>query len=527
MAKDFNTFNQVDYAGTTYRQNYAISNQRMACDLGRMILAANSNNKTGMETYYLNSVRYQKDAATSLRNLQNLGMVIDQNSVSEAFQKQEIVKTMMAQMHTLCVEGKPADAWKIYEENYSPLLDKMRSQMDKYLEAANNSAKEHVQKTNILKNTMYAVNICIAVIMVILLIVLSKKTVEFVTRPLQQLENSVSAMSEGRLDIVPAYDGQDEFGSLCNNFRKTNKILAEYVAEIQRFTQAISQRKLNYQSSVAFLGDFRKIGESLDNISKFLSNDMMQINSSAEQITKGAEQIAAVGQSLSQATVEQASSVTELASTINSVSEHVQANAAIAMKVRDGTNRLAVKVEKDSDFMEGVKQDMVQMQAMTGKISEIIKNIETLAFQTNILALNAAVEAARAGEAGKGFAVIASEIRQLASDSAVASKNTSELINKTIEMINISTEKSETAAANLQAISKAGRETAASVDKISEASNNQATSIAQIRQSINLISDVNQENSATAEESAASSEEVMGQMKMLKQLVDSFEYAKE
>lgn len=303
--------------------------------------------------------------------------------------------------------------------------------------------------------------------------------------------------------------------------------MAEYVAEIQRFTDAISQRKLNYQSSVVFLGDFKKIGESLANISKFLSKDMMQINSSAEQITKGAEQIAAVGQSLSQATVEQASSVTELASTINSVSEHVQANAAIAMQVRDGTNRLAVKVEKDSDFMEGVKQDMVQMQAMTGKISEIIKNIETLAFQTNILALNAAVEAARAGEAGKGFAVIASEIRQLASDSAAASKNTSELINRTVEMINISTEKSETAAANLQDISKAGRETAASVDKISEASNNQATSIAQIRQSINMISDVNQANSATAEESAASSEEVMGQMKMLKQLVDSFEYAKE
>ena len=253
---------------------------------------------------------------------------------------------------------------------------------------------------------------------------------------------------------------------------------------------------------------------------------MLQINSSAEQITKGAEQIAAVGQSLSQSTVEQASSVTELAATINTVSTHVQENARIAMQVREDTNELAGRVDEGSAFMAGVKQDMVQMQAMTGKISEIVKNIENIAFQTNILALNAAVEAARAGEAGKGFAVIAGEVRQLAGDSAAASKNTGELITRTIEMINSSAEKSATAAAQLEAISKNGRLAAGNIDKISQASNNQATSIAQIRQSINMINDAVQENSATAEESAASSEELMGQMKMLKQLVDSFEYTK-
>ena len=113
-----------------------------------------------------------------------------------------------------------------------------------------------------------------------------------------------------------------------------------------------------------------------------------------------------------------------------------------------------------------------------------------------------------------------------AGDSAASSKNTSALINQTIEMINTSTEKSATAAIKLEEISRAGKATAVKVNKISEASNNQATSIAQIRQSINLINDVVQQNSATAEESAASGEELMGQMQMLKQLVDSFEYTK-
>ena len=83
------------------------------------------------------------------------------------------------------------------------------------------------------------------------------------------------------------------------------------------------------------------------------------------------------------------------------------------------------------------------------------------------------------------------------------------------------------AAQKLREISLEGKKTASSIDEISDASNNQATSIAQIRQSINSISEVVQGNSATAEESAASSEELMGQMKMLKKLVDSFEYTKD
>jgi len=357
-------------------------------------------------------------------------------------------------------------------------------------------------------------------------VALNHRIVNFINVPLTQLETSVAAMRQGKLNALAAYDGDDELGSVCRNFRESNQVLGEYVTEVQKFAEAISRGKLNYQSKIEFLGDFKKIGTALEQLSENLSKDMLQINSSAEQITKGAEQIAAVGQSLSQSTVEQASSVTELAATINTVSTHVQENARIAMQVREDTNELAGRVDEGSAFMAGVKQDMVQMQAMTGKISEIVKNIENIAFQTNILALNAAVEAARAGEAGKGFAVIAGEVRQLAGDSAAASKNTGELITRTIEMINSSAEKSATAAAQLEAISKNGRLAAGNIDKISQASNNQATSIAQIRQSINMINDAVQENSATAEESAASSEELMGQMKMLKQLVDSFEYTK-
>lgn len=526
LANNFANFNKVDYSLASSRSDFAVGNQGTGRTLCKMILAAANNDPAKAETYYQESVKYQKSMEVSLLEMKALQDNIDQAAVTSTIKQQPQIKSIMNDLHKLCQEGKTREAWELYDGKYNPLLVDMRTKMDSLLEHADKSSIAHMQKAGVLRNTMYGASIFIGILMLAILVALNHRIVNFINVPLTQLETSVAAMRQGKLNSLAAYDGDDELGSVCRNFRESNQVLGEYVAEVQKYAEAISRGKLNYQSKIEFLGDFKKIGAALEQLSDNLSKDMLQINSSAEQITKGAEQIAAVGQSLSQSTVEQASSVTELAATINTVSAHVQENARIAMQVREDTNELAGRVDEGSAFMDGVKQDMVKMQAMSGKISEIVKNIENIAFQTNILALNAAVEAARAGEAGKGFAVIAGEVRQLAGDSAVASKNTSELITRTIEMINSSAEKSSTAASQLEVISKTGRLAANNIDKISQASNNQATSIAQIRQSINMINDAVQENSATAEESAASSEELMGQMKMLKQLVDSFEYTK-
>jgi methyl-accepting chemotaxis protein len=526
LARDFDTFSKADYVVASSRGDFAAANQGANNSLGKMIMAANWHDMAKSETFYQDSLVRQKDMENSLQKLAGVGAGTNQAAVAETLKYEKNLHEMIQELHKLCVAGKTEEAWHLFETKYIPLSRTMRSSMDALREAADKSAVQHLQEVNMLKRTMFAASIAIGLILIIILIILNRRTVAFITGPLQQLETSVGEMRKGKLNQLAAYDGDNELGSVCRNFRECNQELGVYVAEIQKFTEAISKGKLNYQCQVDFQGDFKKIGEALEEISNVLSQDMDQIDSSAEQITKGAEQIAAVGQSLSQSTVEQASSVTELAATINTVSDHIQDNARIAMQVSADSNRLAEQVIESSNFMHGVKEDMTQMQAMTGKISEIVKNIETIAFQTNILALNAAVEAARAGEAGKGFAVIAGEIRQLAGDSSEASKNTSGLITKTVEMINASAEKSATAAASLEEISKMGKATAGKVDKISQASNNQATSIAQIRQSINMINEAVQENSATAEESAASSEELMGQMKMLEKLVESFEYKK-
>lgn len=132
------------------------------------------------------------------------------------------------------------------------------------------------------------------------------------------------------------------------------------------------------------------------------------------------------------------------------------------------------------------------------------------------------MEAARAGVAGKGFTVIANEVRNLAGDTADASKNTSALIESSMKAVkNGAAIASETAAAMIEAVNGAV-EVAETVDLISKASLKQAEATSQITMGIDQITAVIQSNSATAEECAAASEELSDQAILLNGLVEQF-----
>jgi methyl-accepting chemotaxis protein len=175
--------------------------------------------------------------------------------------------------------------------------------------------------------------------------------------------------------------------------------------------------------------------------------------------------------------------------------------------------------DKGTQAMTRMSAAINEIQKSALETAKIIKVIDEIAFQTNLLALNAAVEAARAGEAGKGFAVVAEEVRNLAMRSAEAAKNTSALIEGSVQSarngVGISTE----VASTLEEINSAATKVNALIAEISAASHEQSQGIGQVNTAVGQMDQVTQSNAAGAEESAAASEELSSQAEQLKGVV--------
>lgn len=348
------------------------------------------------------------------------------------------------------------------------------------------------------------------------------QTLDAVIAPIAEASKALTELSKGNLQVEIVGDYSGDHAEIKNALEKTVKFLKRYVDEITHTLKEIQQGNLNQEITSFYQGDFFEIKIALNDITTNLSTTMSDINVAAQQVEVGAQQISSGGQALSQGATEQASAIQELTASIEEVAQETKKNAIDAKQADTITARVQDNVEIGNDQMKKMIAAMREINASSQNISKIIKVIDDIAFQTNILALNAAVEAARAGQHGKGFAVVAEEVRTLAARSAEAAKETTSLIEGSIEKVSVGTTIADETAISLNTILLEIEKVTGIMKQIAQASNEQASEIAQITQGIEQVSQVVQTNSATAQESAASSEELTGQAEMLKQMVSYF-----
>lgn len=298
-----------------------------------------------------------------------------------------------------------------------------------------------------------------------------------VSKPLSTVVSAAEKIADRNLDVSIDFKSNDEIGILCNEFNKMT-----------------------------------------DNLNEVLNN----ISIASKQVASGSSQVSSSSIALSQGATEQASSIQQLTATLDEISTQTKQNAQSA----NDANKLVETAKSDAltcnDQMKQMLVSMEQINKSSNNISRIIKVIDEIAFQTNILALNAAVEAARAGQHGKGFAVVAEEVRNLAIRSAKAAKETTDMIEGSINKVEDGTKIANKTAEALNNIVDGFSKVANLVKTISLASNEQATGITQVNQAISQVSQVIQTNSATSQESAAASEELSSQAEILKNQVDRF-----
>jgi methyl-accepting chemotaxis protein len=339
--------------------------------------------------------------------------------------------------------------------------------------------------------------------------------------PVKTLENGMERLSQGDLQSEIDYNSTNELGMLANSMRTSINTLSDYISRIGNSMKQMEQGNFDLPSQ-QYIGDFINIGQSIEKFSEQISETLGQLHETSEQVSSGADHVAASSQLLAVGAAEQNGAIDNLSHAVETIVAKIDYTTENASIFNTKAQTMGVSLDESEQQMRLLLQAMEDIQRNSEEIIKINKTIEDIAFQTNILALNAAVEAARAGEAGKGFAVVADEVRNLAAKSALAAKNTSELIDVSVTSVETGKDLTDSMAGILNTVLMDAREIAAGIGEIQTASKEQSLSVSHITDSMDKISAVVQSNSATAQESAAASEELSAQAKVLSGLANQF-----
>jgi len=348
-------------------------------------------------------------------------------------------------------------------------------------------------------------------------------TMDALVAPVNEAIVVVEQFEQGLLNIKMTGDYKGDNAKLKDSLNSTMATIAEAIGEVSELLGQISNGNLAISIEREYPGDLSNISSAIKNIIESLNKIMGDINHAAEQVAGGSHQVSDSSQALAQGANEQASAIQQLTAAVTEIAAQTRQNASNANQA----NELALNARDNAALGNEQMQEMLgameEINESSANISKIIKVIDEIAFQTNILALNAAVEAARAGQHGKGFAVVAEEVRNLAARSASAAKETTDLIEGSIRKVQAGTKIANDTAQALNKIVEGISQASVLVGNIAVASNEQATGIAQIDQGIGQVSQVVQTNSATAQQSAAASEELSEQAGLLKEQVVQFQ----
>lgn len=487
-------------------------------------LYAQSGNKTFYDAYW-NEVNNAKNREKALEVLEANGLTDKERSYFDTMSKlsNNLIPLEEKSME-LAEQGKYLEAMNAvlgsdYTASKTEIEQNGKELMDVVVKRTTTAAKI----SGTIDSATSIIMCCIAVLVIILQFMYVKFVTRKIISPIIKICDNIVKMSKGDMGApVEIARDESEIGTLAGALIDTKEALGSYVGITIDTLDNLSNNNFDLAINQEFLGDFIPIKVALNTIIDSLNNAMSNIKDAANQVNSGSEQVSSGAQTLSQGATEQASAVQQLSASINQIAEQVKSNAENSHHANEISVNTSNKMMEGNEQMNNMLTAMNEINDKASEINKIIKTIDDIAFQTNILALNASVEAARAGAAGKGFAVVADEVRNLAAKSADAANQTTLLIESTISAVENGAKIADSTAATLLEVVEGAKESTSLVKEISIASSEQSSAIEQINVGVEQISSVVETNTATAQESAAASEELFSQAQVLDSEVSKY-----
>lgn len=394
----------------------------------------------------------------------------------------------MAGQSTLTEEA--VDLAQIYER-LRPILITVRNAADERLELV---------KADLALVRQYVFwSICITVLTMAITAFLFGRRI---SSPLVRMATAMELLSQGDLDSkIEPVNRRDEIGKIS----RALSVFHEKLLENRQFAadQAMMQQRAEADRRDEMLQVADRFEAAVSKIVQTVSTAASEIEIAAGSLTKTAETTQSLSATVAAASEQSSASVQsaaaaseEMVSSVAEISRHVQASLQVAnaaVKQADVTN-----------------QRIAELSHSAGRIGEVVKMISAVAEQTNLLALNATIEAARAGEAGKGFAVLASEVKALAGQTAKATEE----ISAQIAQMQTATQHSVSAireiGGTITQISEISSAIAASVEAQGTATQEVAHNVQQAAQGATLVAGNIAEVNRGASDTGSAAEQVHG-----------------
>lgn len=293
------------------------------------------------------------------------------------------------------------------------------------------------------------------------------------------------------------------------------RLMSRGLADLQHHIRAIRDGDLTTTITPFGRDEVAQSLSDLAEMQRSLRTIVTAVRNASSDITRSVREVAAAAGDLASRTEHTSSNLTQSAAAIeqiNATANHTAANTEEGSRLAQQNTTAA---QHSVHVMGEMVNTMNAIRHTSGKISDIVSTIDSIAFQTNILALNAAVEAARSGEAGRGFAVVAGEVRALAQRSARASREISELIHESVHQVEAGTDivhKSEEAIKN---VLESSERVNIILREIFNGAKEQSMGIDEVSRALATLDGMTQQNAAMVEETAVTAEAMNEQAQRL------------